>query len=71
MTFRLSVRKKGMSIVELSKEYSINQKSSWLFKRKTQKRMRSSGEHLLDTKVEVEGILIGSPEKNKRGRNKG
>ena len=71
MAFRLSVRKKGMSTVELSKEYSINQKSSWLFKRKTQEAMRSSGEHLLDTKVEVDEILIGGPEKNKRGRNKG
>lgn len=71
MAFRLSVRKKGMSTVELSKEYSINQKSSWLFKRKTQEAMKSSGEHLLDTKVEVDEILIGGPEKNKRGRNKG
>jgi hypothetical protein len=71
MAFRLSVRKKGMSTVELSREYSINQKSSWLFKRKTQEAMRSSGEHLLDTKVEVDEILIGGPEKNKRGRNKG
>lgn len=71
MAFRLSVRKKGMSTVELSKEYSINQKSSWLFKRKTQEAMKSSGEHLLDTKVEVDEILIGGPEKNKRGRTKG
>lgn len=71
MAFCLSVRKKGMSTVELSKEYSINQKSTWLFKRKTQEAMRSSGEHLLDTKVEVDEILIGGPEKNKRGRIKG
>lgn len=71
MAFRVSVKKKGMSTVELSREFSVNQKSSWLFKRKTQEAMRSSGEHLLDTKVEVDEILIGGPEENKRGRNKG
>jgi hypothetical protein len=69
--FRLSERKKGMSTTELAKEFSINQKSSWLFKRKTQEAMKSSGKHLLDAKVEVDEILIGGPEKNKRGRKKG
>ena len=71
MSFRLAVKKKGMSTTELAREYSINQKSSWLFKRKTQEAMKSSGKHLLDTKVEVDELLIGGPEKNKRGRNKG
>lgn len=71
MAFRVSVKKKGMSTVELSREFSVNQKSSWLFKRKMQEAMKSSGKHLLDTKVEVDEILIGGPEENKRGRNKG
>ena len=71
MAFRVSVKKKGMSTVELSREFSINQKSSWLFKRKTQEAMRSSGEHLLAGKVEVDEILIGGPEENRRGRDKG
>lgn len=71
MCFRLSVRKKGMSTMELSKEFSVNQKSSWLFKRKTQEAMISSGKHPLKSKVEVDEILIGGPEKGKRGRNKG
>ena len=71
MAFRLSVKKKGMSTTELAREFTINQKSSWLFKRKTQEAMKSSGKYLLDTKVEVDEILIGGPEKNKRGRNKG
>jgi len=31
--------------------------------RKTKEAMRSSGEHFLDTKVEVDEILIGGPEK--------
>jgi hypothetical protein len=49
----------------------VNQKSSWLFKRKTQEAMKSSGKHPLDTKVEVDELLIGGPENRKRGRNKG
>ena len=71
MSFRLAVKKKGMSTMELAREYSINQKSSWLFKRKAQEAMKSSGKHLLDSKVEVDELLIGGPEKDKRGRNKG
>ena len=71
MGFRLAVKKKGMSTTELAREFSINQKSSWLFKRKAQEAMKSSGKHLLDAKVEVDELLIGGPEKRKRGRTKG
>ena len=71
MCFRISVRKKGMSTIELSKEFSINQKSSWLFKRKAQESMLSKGKYPLQSKVEVDEIHIGGPEKNKRGRSKG
>jgi hypothetical protein len=71
MSFRITVRKKGMSTTELAREFSINQKSSWLFKRKAQESMKSSGNYPLDGKVEVDELLIGGPEKNKRGRNKG
>jgi ISXO2-like transposase domain/Transposase zinc-ribbon domain len=71
MAFRLAVKKKGMSTTELAREFAVNQKSSWLFKRKTQEAMKSSGKHPLDSKVEVDELLIGGPEKGKRGRNKG
>ena len=71
MTFRIAVKKKGMSTTELAKEFSINQKSSWLFKRKAQESMRSSGKHPLDSKVEVDELYIGGPQKDKRGRSKG
>jgi hypothetical protein len=71
MAFRLSVKKKGMSTIELAREFSINQKSSWLFKRKSRESMKSSGKYPLEGKVEVDELLIGGPEKNKRGRSKG
>jgi hypothetical protein len=71
MAFRLSVKKKGMSTTELAREFSVNQKSSWLFKRKTQEAMKSRGKHPLDAKVEVDELFIGGPQKGKRGRNKG
>src|SRR5215471_16109647 len=54
MSFRITVRKKGMSTTELAKEFAVNQKSSWLFKRKSQEAMKSSGKHLLENKVEVD-----------------
>jgi len=71
MGFRIAVRKKGMSTVELANEFAVNQKSSWLFKRKSQEAMKSSGKHLLATKVEVDELMIGGPEPGKRGRSKG
>lgn len=71
MSFRIAVKKKGMSTTELAREFSINQKSSWLFKRKAQESMKSSGSYPLEGKVEVDELFIGGPEKNKRGRNKG
>jgi len=40
MAFRISVRKKGMSTLELSREFSVNKKSAWLFKRKMQEAMK-------------------------------
>ena len=71
MAFRIAVRKKGMSTVELANEFDVNQKSSWLFKRKSQEAMQSSGKHLLDTIVQVDEMMIGGPDVGKRGRSKG
>jgi len=71
MSFRIAVKKKGMSTTELAREFSINQKSSWLFKRKVQESMKSSGSYLENGKVEVDELLIKGPEKSKRGRSKG
>lgn len=71
MSFRIAVKKKGMSTIELAREFAVNQKSSWLFKRKAQASMKSSGNYPMDGKIEVDELFIGGPEKDKRGRNKG
>jgi ISXO2-like transposase domain/Transposase zinc-ribbon domain len=71
INFRIAVRKKGMSTKELANEYGINQKSSWLFKRKAQEAMKSSGKHLLCGHVEVDELMIGGVDLGERGRSKG
>jgi len=67
MAFRIVVRKKEMSTIELANELAVNQKSSWLFKRKAQEAMKSSGKHLLDNKVEVDELMIGGLDTGERG----
>lgn len=59
MSFTIAVKKKGMSTTELAREFSINQKSPWLFKRKGQHSMKSSGNYPLDGKVEVDELFKG------------
>ena len=66
--FTLSVRKKGMSTLEISKTFAINQNSAWLLKRKAQQSMQTSGKHKLQGEVQVDEITIGGKEKKKQGR---
>ena len=71
IAFKISVRKKGMSSLELSKEFGLRQVTCWRFKRKIQKAMKSSGEYPLEGEVHVDECMIGGPEEHKRGRNHG
>lgn len=64
-------RKKGMSSYELSKEVDISQKTAWLFHRKIQEAMASSGKYPLTGEVHVDEFVVGSPEKTMRGRSYG
>ena len=68
--FRYS-RKKGMSSYELSKELDISQKTAWLFHRKVQQVMASSGRYPLTGEVHIDEFVIGGPESRKRGRSYG
>lgn len=69
--FKISSRKKGISTVELSKEFSLRQKTCWAFKWKIQQAMQSSGRYPLAGEVHVDEFVIGGPEEQKRGRSHG
>ena len=71
MAFRVSARKKGMSTCELAKEFGCQQKSAWLLKAKLQEAMKSSEQHQLQGKVEVDEFLVGGFEQDAPGRTHG
>lgn len=68
--FRLCVSKKGMSTLELSREFGLQQKTCWLFKRKVQEAMKSSDKNMLKGEVHVDEFSFGGPEKGKVGRSR-
>jgi transposase-like protein len=67
--FRVSVKKKGMSTIELAKEFGCQQKSAWLLKAKFQNAMQSSGKYPLGDSVEVDEFLVGGFDENQPGRS--
>ena len=71
IAFKISTKKKGMSSLELSKEFELRQKTCWEFKWKIQQAMQSSKQYKLEGEVHVDEFFIGGPEKGKRGRSKG
>lgn len=62
MIFRISVKKKGISTLELSREFSVNKKTAWLFKRKIQEVMCSSGSIQLKNPVDSASFIFGGAE---------
>ncbi|MEO9052720.1 MAG: IS1595 family transposase [Ginsengibacter sp.] len=69
LAFRISAKKKGMSTVELGHEVGIQQKSAWLFKRKTQVGMQSDKKNKIETQVHVDEFVVGGKEPGKPGRS--
>lgn len=69
--FKVCARKKGLSTMELSKEFGLRQKTCWAFKWKIQQAMKSSGRYPLTGEVHVDECMIGGPEEQKRGRSHG
>jgi transposase-like protein len=67
--FRISVKRKGMSSNELSKEFGCQQRSAWLLKAKFQNAMKSSDQYPLEKIVEVDEFLVGGFDENERGRS--
>lgn len=71
IAFKISTKKKGMSSLELSKEFDLRQKTCWEFKWKIQQAMASSFQYPLEGLVHVDEFMIGGSEEQKRGRTKG
>ena len=71
IAFKVSTKKKGMSSLELSKEFEQRLMTSWEFKWKIQQAMQSSKKYPLEGEVQVDDFFIGGPEEQKRGRSKG
>lgn len=71
IAFKIGTKKKGMSSLELSKEFELRQKTCWEFKWKIQQAMQSSKQYKLKGEVHVDEFFIGGPEEQKRGRSKG
>ena len=68
IVFYLSTSKKGMSSTELSRKLGLRQKTCWLFKQKVMVAMKSSGQYLLQGKVEVDETVVGGQEEGVVGR---
>lgn len=69
--FKIATKKKGMSTLELSREFDLRQKTCWSFKWKIQEAMQSSLQNPLTGEVHVDEFWIGGPEEEKRGRSLG
>jgi ISXO2-like transposase domain len=59
MIFRLTAKKKGMSITELGAEVGVQQKTAWLFKRKMQVVMKQNDKDKLNGKVDADETMLG------------
>lgn len=71
IVFKIVTKKKGMSTLELSREFELRQKTCWGFKWKIQQAMASSLTNLLQGTVHIDEFFVGGPEEQKRGRAKG
>lgn len=71
IVFKISTKKKGMSTLELSREFELRQPTCWEFKWKIQQAMQSSKQHPLEGEVHVDEFFIGGQEEQKPGRSKG
>lgn len=71
IVFKISTKKKGMSSLELSREFELRPMTTWDFKWKVQQAMQSSKRYPLEGEVHIDEFFIGGPEEQKRGRSKG
>jgi hypothetical protein len=69
LAFKISTKKKGMSTLELSREFDMRQVTCWEFKWKIQQAMRSSKRYPLSGTVHVDDFYVGEYEEGKVGRS--
>ena len=69
MIYRISVSKKGVSALSLAREYNLNYKTAYNFKRKVQHSMKSSLTNPLNGMVHVDEFVYGSHESGCQGRS--
>ncbi|WP_336516356.1 transposase [Pollutibacter soli] len=62
MIFRISVKKKGISTLELSREFAIDKKTAWLFKRKIQEVMSGGQQIQLNDPIDSTSFTFGGAE---------
>lgn len=68
IVYYMSTNKKGISSCELSRKLALRQKTCWAFKQKVAHAMKSSGNHPLTGKVEVDETVVGGSEEGVVGR---
>jgi hypothetical protein len=71
IVYQLSTLKKGMSSMEIGRQYGIHQETAWFFKRKVQQSMKPSAEKRLNDVVEVDESAIGGSDEGAPGRSHG
>lgn len=69
MVYRICVSKKGISSLALSREYNLNPKTGYNFKRKIQRCMQSSELNPLKGLIHVDEFVIGGKEVGCPGRS--
>jgi hypothetical protein len=68
MVYNIMLSKKGANSMWLGERYKVSQNTAWLFRRKVQQYLRSSGRHPLTGVVQVDEFEIGTPKKGRQGR---
>ncbi len=71
MLYEITTSKKGANSIWLAERSGLNQKTTWLFRRKVQSAMKSGQRYPLEDEVHVDEFEIGAPQKGEQGRGKG
>lgn len=71
IVYYVSTTKGGISTTDLQRKLDLRQKTCWLFKRKVMEAMKSSKQHPMEGKVEVDEFVVGGKEKGVKGRKSG